>query len=576
MEATPEPTYTFWDLLWGAITSAVTTIVNIVVTAVEIVATIITGYEGEFLRGKFDLNLAPPNEDESPWGPAYLLLKYPQDGSGPPARARASAVATAAPGSSDDDDGGFSGSIAAYCVDCGARGTIEYWGSADLSITGGLRKLQVGMQGNLAAGLNLGIQVEGKYTTPKLRRSIIPPVGVPFIKIPGIITVGPQMSLEATLQASVSASGEILAGVSLDVPYFNVMYDLVDKENSRSVGLDDMNIKKYFQIKGKLSAEATLGLPISLGIGVEIPLLEANFAAKLINTPAITAEASYQHDIASGGNVPKPDDDEDKCSGIEWGIKFSNTLAFNLLDIYEKELLAWKPPPFVKGCINFTSDTATIGNASSDKYSNSISTPTFDFATNATTGASLVDTSNSLFLVSALDHNLYVQKSPEGATFFQNSTTTSNTWLVDQRKKKYKDEPVLLTDERNQAMFLFPSLLQRFGVSRVRMAGVDRIPAGSRMTALAAGDLDNKSDTPSAYFFSAPAGIQFEDGPRVLLPAVCEVEDAMGHRLPKVFVVMHPVDGLKTLMENEYMPRVVTGGTARNCSILALKLARQL
>ncbi|KAF4553335.1 Hypothetical protein D9617_7g030620 [Elsinoe fawcettii] len=538
--APPQPD--FWESIWNAISSAVETIVNIAITVVQVVATIVLGFDGEFVCGKFTLDLAPPNLDESPWGPAFLLYKSPGYSPKPaPTRSGAqSALATKA-SSSNGDEGGFYGSIAAYCVDCGAHGTIEYWGSADISIAGGLRKLQVGMQGSMKAGLNLGIHVKGGYETKNSQ---------------SIIVGGPQMSLEASFQAKVSASGEILAGISMDAPYFHVLYDLVDHQNSKSIGLDDLNIK-------------------NLGIGVEIPLLNENFAARLIDTPALTAEASYEVDVASGGNVPKPevDDDDPPCKGIEWGVNFTNTLAFNFLDIVELELHAWKPPPFVKGCFNFTSDTATIGNASDDSYTNAISTPTFNFTSNATSGISLVDTSNTLFLVAAVDDNLYVQKSPEGATFFQNASTVDPLWIYSDTRLNAKDEPALFTDDRSRAMFLFPELLLGFGVTRTRVLGLDRVPDGAVLTALVPGNLDDNEKTPDAYFFPAPARINMS--PRVLLLTVCEVEDAMGRKTSKVFAVMDPVKGPKTLMESKFMPSTVTGGTARNCSILALKLAKQ-
>ncbi|KAG8623944.1 hypothetical protein KVT40_008920 [Elsinoe batatas] len=162
-----------WEAAKQWIYGAASWVGNAASTIVDIIKN--GGYKGDFARGQFNIDLAPPDtEDDTPWGPAFELFKYPSDD-------KEESKDKAEKEGDDDDNGGLSGSIAAYCVKCGIHANVEYWGVADINVDYGIRELRIGLEGDLEAGLNLGLVVEGKYETPKLKAPIVPPTGIPLI-----------------------------------------------------------------------------------------------------------------------------------------------------------------------------------------------------------------------------------------------------------------------------------------------------------------------------------------------------------------------------------------------------------
>ena len=94
--------------------------------------------------------------------------------------------------------GRISGSLALYCVECGIRGNLRFQGQARFTILGGLETGNVQLDGNLAAGLQIGIDALAQISE-KFKREIFT-LGIPGFSVPGVFTVGPYLKLEAELE----------------------------------------------------------------------------------------------------------------------------------------------------------------------------------------------------------------------------------------------------------------------------------------------------------------------------------------------------------------------------------------
>ncbi|KAF2221286.1 hypothetical protein BDZ85DRAFT_283361 [Elsinoe ampelina] len=575
-----------WEAAKQWIYGAAAWVGNTASTIVDIIKN--GGYTGDFARGQFNIDLAPPDtEDDTPWGPAFELFKYPSDdkeeskdkGTGQSSTSSSKAVAARAEKEGDDDKGGFSGSIAAYCVKCGIHANVEYWGVADINVDYGIRELRIGLEGDLEAGLNLGLVVEGKYETPKLKAPILPPTGIPLISIPGVIVVGPIIQGDAELGAEVVAKGSVLAGVNMVMPHYSVEFDIANPANSYATGFTDVEVKKYFQVKGEIGVEATLGFPFSIGVGIALPLIQQNYQAKIVNTPAISAEAKYEFEGTAGDEMPKfseeedEEDEDDKCTGIKWGVKLKNTVSFNLFEFKEWQVAELESPPLVKGCISLGSDeTKAVGNATDEDFANK------DMFVNsgvevATTGTVLVDRTGDvpLYVVSAPDGNLYVQGDEELATRFQDVTNyaapwTDNTTLTTDSMQRFTEDKII-QDGRRRDLYIFPDTLNSFGMSRIRALRYDSVPVGAVQTVLGPMNSDDNDSTAKVYYIADPNNFEVS-----YYTVVCSIKDAQGRVLPKVFALAN-LENLQRIPESDGLNNILLGGSATKCNLLELQKA---
>ncbi|KAF2224736.1 hypothetical protein BDZ85DRAFT_258989 [Elsinoe ampelina] len=519
------------------------------------VSVLVNGFDGDLARGSYNIDIAPPAIDASPWGRAYRIYKYPPDSWPIP----------------PEEDGKVEGTASLYCVKCGVRGKNQFWGSLDIS-GGSINNFQLGIEGDLNIGLNLGAEFEGKIKTSALTRAIVPPQGIPILTIPGVITAGPQFEAKISLHAEIYAKGQILAGVNFEIPKYKLMFDIVDPGKSTANGFSDVKFTKYFQAQGEIGAALELGFPFSIGTGMSLPLIGKDIMVKMTNTPAFRAEMNYQIE-GTLGTMPKylsdgGSDEDPKCSGIKWGLRFEDKTELDLFKVKKVELLKWEPPAFVKGCIKFGSENK--GNASTIDYE-SLNATVSQSTSRRLTGTTITDSTGEIYLLAGADGAIYFQKSPDSATKFQNYTGIGAPWAsVDDFSGT--SDPVaklaLLLDDSNRAMFYFTDTLSKFGVSRLRLLLYDDIPRGAAMTGFAPGDLDGKVDTLQTLFL---AGLDENQGSIPLLPVACEIEDARGRKLTRLFVVKDGVEGPKVLKDNPDMVSTVTGGTVGQCAMVELK-----
>ncbi|KAL9595333.1 MAG: hypothetical protein Q9219_006510 [cf. Caloplaca sp. 3 TL-2023] len=304
------------------------------------------------VRLKFGLGTGPPKllTVQSPFGEAFQLLQETRTSKG----------------------GSTTGQLTVYCVDCG----VLLSGQAKWTIKEGLRSAVVGINGTIRAGLSLGIDAE--VTVHQAFEQPIGAVGIPGYQIPGIIVVGPSLSLAAIAELDVTLAGQVLAGAELIISNLTGSVDFIDGTKSKS-GFPAPQLNPIFEATGSVGATLALGLPLSLGVGLQIPAIKFKKTVSINNVPTIEASATYsitttsedtdegtdegtdedaEEDVDENADeTTDEDEDEDVntdevagCNnGIDYKLEFVNTVYADLFGLTKFTLNRYNQT-LVEGC----------------------------------------------------------------------------------------------------------------------------------------------------------------------------------------------------------------------------------
>lgn len=233
--------------------------------------------------------------------------------------------------------------VAAYCVDCGVSGTVTLFGSASLGLLEGIRSAQVGMNGKLHASIYLGIDAEGNFS-PVNQKQALWSVGIPGLSVPGIYSIGPMISVGTEISVGVQASGQVLFGAALDWSAFSVTMDLLHARNSQSHGLTPQVTTKFLAA-GHITATAGISLPISVGIGLDIPVLNFHKALELVEKPGLSSSLSFSAGSSSVSTLTS------SCNnGISGSTYFTNDVYVSVFDLTRWNIWSYKSAPFLRFC----------------------------------------------------------------------------------------------------------------------------------------------------------------------------------------------------------------------------------
>ncbi|KAK4124723.1 hypothetical protein N657DRAFT_670636 [Parathielavia appendiculata] len=319
--------------------------VSLAVNAVKLVAFAVTGqYENSLT---LPVNLGPPSsvQVESPWGKAFKMYTFKMGGDDEKFSATKAVLDNLVDdliGSPEPEPG-----VEIYCVNCGARGSIKATGKINATPLSGVKEAYIGVTGNMYIGMYLGVNGFAKWE--KEWEKEIFSKGLPGWSIPGIVTLGPKITLSGKFVIGVEAEGQVLTGASLNWPGFEAKLDLKNSRNSYQKGWTP-NIDHTFQTRGAVTATAALGLPVSLWFGIDIlnGLFKEGIA--LVDTPAITGTAEFEVNVGT----EETSVGSDECKGIAWDIKLTNEVTLEVDDGPEWKLAEWASPALAEGCIGYT------------------------------------------------------------------------------------------------------------------------------------------------------------------------------------------------------------------------------
>ncbi|KAG9730626.1 hypothetical protein KCU73_g11804, partial [Aureobasidium melanogenum] len=237
--------------------------------------------------------------------------------------------------------------VTVWCVDCGIHGSIYTTGAATFTIIGPTR-LSLRLRGDLNANVQIGVDGFYKFERPILEIPLTPDIGLPGFSIPGVITIGPYLTVDLVAKIEVEAVGQILAGVNLDWPEMGMFVDFLLPGSAKSYGFSPI-VTPVFKASGEITATASLGIPIGINLGVSVldGIWEESLA--LVNTPAIQAVAEYS---ASYDNEEGVQLGGDECAGIYFYSNVVNSLELEVPLVGAFELGKWEGPKFIEGCVN--------------------------------------------------------------------------------------------------------------------------------------------------------------------------------------------------------------------------------
>ncbi|KAG9519860.1 hypothetical protein KCU93_g7884, partial [Aureobasidium melanogenum] len=237
--------------------------------------------------------------------------------------------------------------VTVWCVDCGIHGSIYTTGSATFTIIGPTR-LSLRLRGDLNANVQIGVDGFYQFERPILEIPLTPDIGLPGFSIPGVITIGPYLTVDLVAKIEVEAVGQILAGVNLDWPEMGMFVDFLLPGSAKSYGFSPI-VTPVFKASGEITATASLGIPIGINLGVSVldGIWEESLA--LVNTPAIQAVAEYSasYDKEEGVQLGG-----DECAGIYFYSNVVNSLELEVPFVGAFDLGKWEGPKFIEGCVN--------------------------------------------------------------------------------------------------------------------------------------------------------------------------------------------------------------------------------
>lgn len=188
------------------------------------------------------------------------------------------------------------------CEDCYARGNVRITGEIAFNFRDGLNR------GHLAAGagfdsrLALGLKMERKDKLKQIKRQLYAK-NLLNLEIPKMISVGPQISLSASLDLEFEAKAELLVGAKFQITQGEARIDLKDSSKSSITGFEP-KFTPIYKIDGA-QAKITLdiGFPIGLEFGIDLGNGKWKQTVSLSEVPIFEAVASIPTDVCSGLDV---------------------------------------------------------------------------------------------------------------------------------------------------------------------------------------------------------------------------------------------------------------------------------
>jgi hypothetical protein len=247
-----------------AIISVAKTAVNIAVATVSSALSFLTGSFSQTLSIPINLTVPSALLYPSPWGQQFKFYEFTLAKTDPKYAATNAALLTVGAdllGAPNPYPG-----IQLFCVDCGVTGDISGTGSLSISATQGFYKGSISIQGNVEAGVQVGINGFASYTATE----DIPIIktGLPGFSIPKVVTIGPSLELDIEVGIEFDAIGQVLVGTTYSWPSISATLDVIDPSQSTRSGFTPI-VKKTFDVYGDVTATAHVGLPVTVAFGLD-------------------------------------------------------------------------------------------------------------------------------------------------------------------------------------------------------------------------------------------------------------------------------------------------------------------
>lgn len=381
---------------------------------VKIVKAVVNLIQNPGVRLYFPAYFQFPQYDFSPWGYAYKVFQYI------PKNPSAADTAKAKQKSHEKDmlpnNFGDKPGVAFYCKDCGIKAFFTVSGTVHFSLLHGFSDGQLKATGDFYAGINIGMHavyiIKKKLGQKKLLHK-----GFPGFEIPGIIIVGPELSVDAEASIEVKAEGQLLVGANMTMPNAVAVLSLTDSKKSYQSGWTPQ-YTKTFQAHGEIAAGLVFELPIGLAFGVSMFSGKFKKQVAVVNTPSLEFEAKMEVNYSTtkvtypNGTevyITSPSDPaslfgSEECPGIGLEVSIQDKLDADLFGVRGYRL--WHTSvPVAEACITLwtrptdapSSTVTTAGNSVTTTGLSSTPTPSSSGPNDLANGLKYFDYPDSVY-----------------------------------------------------------------------------------------------------------------------------------------------------------------------------------
>lgn len=303
--------------------------------------------------------------EDSPWGQAYKIYEYTADGGDFNYGINADSLSNlldldelvptiSIDGVEEIPEPG----VQLYCVDCSITGSLLTKGSATYTLLVGFTDLQLSFNGDIHAQYQLGVNAYYSYewTLAEIR---ILEVGIPGFFIPDVIVVGPMLTLGVDATIKIEALGQLLAGARYDFDHIGATIDFFDHSKSSSHGTTPA-VSTLFQAHGEVNVTASVGVPLGIGVGIDILDGAWSEEVAVVDRPALEAVTTFSFNDESQTNCTSgltncttaisQDTNNGTCNGVAWYVDFVNEVTFDLFGS-KYDIGTWHGPKLAEGCI---------------------------------------------------------------------------------------------------------------------------------------------------------------------------------------------------------------------------------
>jgi hypothetical protein len=231
------------------------------------------------------------------------------------------------------DSKAVQGKADVFCVECGFEGALVFSGAFKFSIAKGMEQANLGFKGNMDASFSLGVTgelglkvsasangtVQGikpkagqrKDTTKRLAS-----ISIADLILPGVMDIGPILSLDIGVDIGVGIEGKMLAGAILSWPAISANIDLKEAKNNQALGIVP-EVTPIFEAEGEMSVTAGAFTALKLALGVSILDGKFDFTAGVQLQPRLELSATVGFKADLNGITLET---QNGCRGIELGL----------------------------------------------------------------------------------------------------------------------------------------------------------------------------------------------------------------------------------------------------------------
>lgn len=224
---------------------------------------------------------------------------------------------------------GTSGEFSVQCLKCGISGDFSIDGALAFSIKDGLTKGKLELTNKKPFALDAQFGIQAKLQTTKslpIEKNELGSLPLSPLAIPGLLVLGPQLSLSAELEVALAGEADLMVGGSLSISPGTATLDAIDGARNGVKGLN-VSFTPLAKFQGSLTASLEFGLPLAIECGINVLNGKFKKTIGLVEKPVVYVSATASNQ------------DDTPCDGVELRVGVKNEIYISVFDKYEKPLL---------------------------------------------------------------------------------------------------------------------------------------------------------------------------------------------------------------------------------------------